>query len=53
MRFALSPGARETTSTFRNPDWTDFRGRLTHLDSWKTGLLLTIKRNIAEEPGLV
>lgn len=27
--------------------------RLTHLDAWKTGLLLTIKRNIAEEPGLV
>ncbi|GAA5827429.1 hypothetical protein JCM10212_002760, partial [Sporobolomyces blumeae] len=26
--------------------------RLTKLDQWKTGLLLTIKRQIAEEPSL-
>ena len=27
--------------------------RLTKLDNWKTGILLAIKKSIAEEPGLV
>ena len=29
-----------------------FPRRLTKLDAWKTALLLTIKRSIAEEPAL-